>query len=135
MALQKCIQHFFQIYKNLYRVLSKFTKMYIAFCQNRLPDRLWLTTFIICNVWKMMGKSSGGIEEWCVDHTLTYRSSHQRCSVMKRVLRNFIKFTGKHLRKSLYFNKVRSEACNFIKTETLVREFSCEFYQISKNTF
>ena len=30
----------------------------------------------------------------------------QRCSVRKGVLRNFAKFTGKHLCQSLFFNKV-----------------------------
>ena len=35
-----------------------------------------------------------------------YRSSHQRCSVKKGVLRNFAKFTGKHLYQSLFFNKI-----------------------------
>ena len=30
----------------------------------------------------------------------------QRCSVKKGVLRNFTKFTGKHLCQSLFFNKV-----------------------------
>ena len=34
------------------------------------------------------------------------RSSHQRCSMKKGVLRNFTKFTGKHLCRSLFFNKV-----------------------------
>ena len=34
------------------------------------------------------------------------RSSHQRCSVKEGVLRNFAKFTGKHLRQSLFSNKV-----------------------------
>ena len=34
------------------------------------------------------------------------RSSHQRCSVKKRVLRNFSKSTGKHLCQGLLFNKV-----------------------------
>ena len=33
------------------------------------------------------------------------RSSHQRCSVTNGVLRNFAKFTGKHLCQSLFFNK------------------------------
>ena len=33
----------------------------------------------------------------------------------KGVLRNFTKFTGKHLWQSLFFKKVESEACNFIK--------------------
>ena len=34
------------------------------------------------------------------------RSSRLRCSVSKGVLRNFAKFTGKHLCQSLCFNKV-----------------------------
>ena len=42
----------------------------------------------------------------------------------KGVLRNFTKFTGKHL-----------WACNFIKKETLTQVFCCEFCEISKNTF
>ena len=40
-------------------------------------------------------------------------------SSKKGALRNFAKFTGKHLCQSLLFNKV----------------FSCEFCEISKNTF
>ena len=44
----------------------------------------------------------------------TIRSSHQRCSMKKGVLRNFAKFTGKHLCQSLFFNN---------------------FLEISKNTF
>ena len=35
-----------------------------------------------------------------------YRSSRQSCSMKKCVLRNFTKFTGKHLCQSLFFNKV-----------------------------
>ena len=34
------------------------------------------------------------------------RSGHQRCSVTKGVLRNFVKFTGKPLCQSLLFNIV-----------------------------
>ena len=66
-----------------------------------------------------------------------HRSSHQSC--MKKVfLRNFAKFTGKHLCQSLFFNKVaglRLQACNFIKKKTLEQVFSYEFCKISKNTF
>ena len=40
------------------------------------------------------------------------------------VLRNFAKFTG-----------LKSQACNFIKTETLAQVFSSEFCEISKNIF
>ena len=34
------------------------------------------------------------------------RSSHKRCHIRKGVLRNFVKFTGKHLCRSLFLNKV-----------------------------
>ena len=34
----------------------------------------------------------------------TIRSSHWKCSVRKGVLINFVKFTGKHLCQSLFFN-------------------------------
>ena len=51
----------------------------------------------------------------------------------KGVLRNFVKFKGKHLCQSLFFNKVAD--LNFIKKETLEQVFSCEFYKISKKTF
>ena len=54
-----------------------------------------------------------------------FRSSHRSCSVKKDAFKNSRKFTGKHLCKSLFFNKV-------IKKETLVQVFSCEFCGISK---
>ena len=34
-----------------------------------------------------------------------HRSSHQRCSVKKGILRNFVKFTGKCLWRSLFLSK------------------------------
>ena len=46
-----------------------------------------------------------------INKTINYRSSQQRCSMKKSFLRNFTKFTGKHLL------------------------FSCEFCEISKSTF
>ena len=62
------------------------------------------------------------------------RSSHQRCFAKIGLLRNFTKFTGKYLCQSLFFNKV-ALACNFIEKETPAQVFSCEFCEISKNTF
>ena len=47
-------------------------------------------------------------------HHFPFRSSHRMCSVRKDVLRNVAKFTGKHLRQSLFFFSFRSETCNFI---------------------
>ena len=60
------------------------------------------------------------------------RSSDRRCSVKKGVLRNFAKFTGKHLCQSLFFNK--AETCNFIKKETLAKVFLYEFCEIPTST-
>ena len=58
------------------------------------------------------------------------------CSVRKEVLKNFAKFTGKHLCQSLFFDKVyRPETYNVIKKETLAQVFSFEFCEIFKNTF
>ena len=53
----------------------------------------------------------------------------------KGVLRNYAKFTGKHLCQILFFNKIAGGACNFIEKETLAQVFPCEFSEISKNTF
>ena len=39
-----------------------------------------------------------------------FRSNYQGCSVKKGVLRNFAKFTGKHLCQSLFFDKVQVPA-------------------------
>ena len=54
--------------------------------------------------------------------------------VRKGVLRNFAKFTGKHLCQSFFFNKVAGLKPN-IKKETLAQVFSGEFCEISKNIF
>ena len=65
----------------------------------------------------------------------------------KQFLKNFAKFTGKHLCQSLFFKKVAGlrpytfggvsihKACNFIKKEALAQVFYCEFCEISMNTF
>ena len=49
-----------------------------------------------------------------------FRSSHQSCSILNGVLRNFAKFTAKHLCQGLFFNVVAGQACKFIiKKETV----------------
>ena len=49
----------------------------------------------------------------------------RRCSIEISILKNFTKFTGKHLCQSLFFNQV-------VKKETLAQVFSCEFCEIFK---
>ena len=66
-----------------------------------------------------------------------YRSSRAEVFYEKGVLRNFAKFTRKKLpgARDSFLTKLQAEAGNFIKKETLVQVFSCEFFEISKNTF
>ena len=52
----------------------------------------------------------------CAHHKMN-RNSHQRCSVRLGVLRNFTKFTGKHLCQSLFFNKAAG-----LRTATLLKK-------------
>ena len=66
---------------------------------------------------------------------LINRSSRPDVFCKKGVLRNFAKFLGKHLYQSLFFIEVAGGACNFTKKDTLAQVFSCEFCEISKNTF
>ena len=54
----------------------------------------------------------------------------------KGVLRNFAKFTGKHLSQGLFFTKsCRSQACNFIKKESPAQMFSCGFCEFLRTPF
>ena len=55
--------------------------------------------------------------------TALLRSSHWRCSVKKGVLKNFAKFTGKHLCRSLFLIKLQA----FIKKRLLYRCFPVKF--------
>ena len=64
-----------------------------------------------------------------------HRNSCPEVFCKKGVLRNFAKFTGKHLCQSLFLIKLLALPCNFIKKETLIQVFSCEFYEISKCNF
>ena len=63
------------------------------------------------------------------------RSSRPEVLCKKGVLRNSAKFTRKHLCQSLFFNKVADLSLQLYKKETLAQVFSCEFCEISKNTF
>ena len=41
---------------------------------------------------------------------LNFRSSHQRCSIKKAVLKNFAVFTGKYLRYGLFLMELQVQA-------------------------
>ena len=84
---------------------------------------------------KMLKISNVFIKKKTISGNVKYRSSRTEVFCKKDVLRNFAKFTGKHLCQRLFFNKVAGLACKFIKKESLAQVFSCEFCEISKNTF
>ena len=58
------------------------------------------------------------------------RSSYPEVLCKKGVLKNFAKFTGKHLWKSVFFDKVAG-----LRLFTVVQVCSFEFCKIFKNTF
>ena len=62
------------------------------------------------------------------------KSSHRRCSVRKGVLRNFVNSLENTCATVFFLIKLQAP-CNFIKKETLAQVFSCDFCEISKNTF
>ena len=67
--------------------------------------------------------------------TIYFRSSHWRCSIKKVVLKNFAKFTGKYRARASFWMKLQASGLQLYLKKTLTQVFSCEFCQISKNTF
>ena len=64
------------------------------------------------------------------------RSSHQRCSVKKGVLRKFAKFTGKHLCQSHFLNKVADfRPATLIKKRLWHRCFPVNFTNFLRTLF
>ena len=53
----------------------------------------------------------------------------------KGVLRNFAQFTGKHLCQKPLFNKIAGLGTATLLKKSLAQVFSCEFCEISNNTF
>ena len=63
-----------------------------------------------------------------------HKKQSSRGVLRKDVLKNFAKFSGKHLCQSLLFNKVAGLRLQ-IKKETLAQVLSCKFWYIFKDTF
>ena len=122
--LDKMTQKCKRIYKKLYKIWTD------KLCSLKFIAKVFLALVVtnFTETFKDVKK--------CIKHFLQlfetqwistlYRSSHQRSSIKKVVLRNFTKFTGKQLCQSLFFD---------IKKEALAQVFSCEFCEIYKNTF
>ena len=82
--------------------------------------------FISFFCWNEINKKSSAKEdtrkmENCKANHILDRSGHRRCSVRKCVLRNFKRFTGKHLCQSLFLIKL--QAAKFSRTSFLKNTF------------
>ena len=62
------------------------------------------------------------------------KSSQRRCSAKKVLLEISQNSHEKTCTRVSFLMKLQFLACNFIKKETVAQVFSCEFYEISKNT-
>ena len=92
------------------------------------PTKIWSVVFITSNCALISVSSANKV--------IKKRSRHRRCSVKEVVLRNFAKFTGKHLCQSLFSDKVVGLGpATLLKKETLALVFFCEFCKIFKDIF
>ena len=77
-----------------------------------------------------------GLTSHCMLLPFLIRSSHQSCSIIKGVLRNFVKFTGKHLCQSLFFNKVAGvRPATLLKKRLWHRCFPVNFAKFLRTPF
>ena len=68
---------------------------------------------------------------------IEHRNSHRRCSIKTSVLKIVTKFTGKHLRQSLSFNKIPGQArpATLLKKRLWHRCFPVKFVRFSRTPF
>ena len=65
-----------------------------------------------------------------------FKSSHRTYYIKKDVLKNFTKFTGKHLCQSLFFNKVAGlRPATLLKKALWHRYFPVNFVTFSRTPF
>ena len=73
---------------------------------------------------------------WSVFVAYLLRSSYQRCSIRKGVLKNFAKFTGKHLCQSIIINKgVGLRPAALLKKRLWHRCFPVNFAEFLRTPF
>ena len=103
-----------------------------------------LSKSVLCNNWRksrannvMLALETKQLNKiwlvFCLFVVVFFRRSHQSCSVKKGALKNFAKFTGKHLCQSIFL-RLQASGLFFIKKEILAHVFSCELCEMFKNT-
>ena len=77
----------------------------------------------------------GSLDHLFLNEASPNRSIHPDVFCEKGVLKEFAKFTGKHLCQRLFFNKVAGLRPATLLNKTLTQVFSCECCEILKNNF
>ena len=95
------------------------TSIYVISCLHLLHNiftnlsPLWILLYKYFSSWEILR-----------NYSTIFRSSHRRCSIKKAILKHFVIFTGKHLCRGLFFNKVSgNQMGNFIKKRLRHRYF------------
>ena len=82
------------------------------------------------NAWNIFGRHAQKMSE-CD----TARSSHQRCSIQEGVLKNFSKFTEKHLVRVFLLTKLQLKPGTLLKKRLWHRCFLANFVKFLRRTF
>ena len=90
---------------------------------------IWVSYFILSISLLKEGVCS---QKYC---TLYEEAVAWRCSVKKLFLKISQNSKGNTYARISFLIKLLTSACNFTKIETLSQAFSCEFWEIHKNTY
>ena len=106
------------------------TSIYVISCLHLLHNiftnlsPLWILLYKYFSSWEILR-----------NYSTIFRSSHQRCSIKKAILKHFVIFTGKHLCRGLFFNKVAGhQPCNFIKKRPQHRYYLANIRKFIRRT-
>ena len=122
--LENVVSEYFKI--ALFRLLSDFSSE--TFCINEFSHRLFFSTIHYFAEYLPAASLSFNY--------LIFRSSRPYVFCKNGVLRNFAKFTGKHLCQSLYFNKVAGlRPATLLKKRLWHRCFPVNFVKFLRNLF
>ena len=81
------------------------------------------------------GSQSGSRFQKQPNYSTIFRSIHRRYFMKKAIIKHFVIFTGKHLYRALFFNKVAGhQSCNFIKKRLQHRYYLANIRKFIRRT-
>ena len=123
-----------QDFNPLYLQLVLYNRNHFCSVLTDLSNLLFLLHKIKQRMWKMFSPNSF---QKCrsIRPQMFFRSSRPEMFCKEAVLRDFPKFTGKHLCQSLLITKVGGQSWQLYLKRTLAQVFPVNFAKIWKNTF